>query len=345
MISSDPRLKVRTALVTGATGLLGNNVVRLLLAQGVRVRALVRSAEKARRQFGDLPVEIVIGDMENVGGFASALADVEVIFHTAAFFRDNYSGGTHWAELHRINVVGTADLLKAAYAAGVRRFVHTSSIAVLQGPEGGSINETMLRPEQNADDYYRSKILSDREVVQFLAAHPDFWAVFVLPGWMHGPGDIGPTSAGQMMLDFVRGKIPGLIPGSVSLVDARDVAQTSWTVLERGQRGERYLSAGRRLTFADLAPLLERVTGVKAPRLTLPLALLYVISGVGELWSRLTKKPVLLSLATVRLMAREAEQTKFDHTKRERELGLTFRPVEETLRDEFNWYRSNGWLK
>src|SRR5262245_49184142 len=134
------------AFVTGATGLLGNNLVRLLVGKGVKVRALARSLEKARKQFGSLPVEIVQGDLSNVSGFAPALAGVDVVFHTAAFFRDNYKGGTHWDELHRINVVGTANLLNAAYAAGVRRFVHTSSIAVLHGPEGFTINETMLRP-------------------------------------------------------------------------------------------------------------------------------------------------------------------------------------------------------
>src|SRR5436305_3304344 len=118
------------AFVTGATGLLGNNLVRLLIGKGVKVRALARSVEKARRQFGNLPVEIVQGDLDNVSGFAHALEAVDAVFHTAAFFRESYKGGRHWEKLHRINVVGTANLLSAAYKAGVRRFVHTSSIAV-----------------------------------------------------------------------------------------------------------------------------------------------------------------------------------------------------------------------
>src|SRR5215471_19155233 len=161
--------------------------------------------------------------------------------------------------------MGTANHLNTAYAAGVRRFVHTSSIAVLHGPRDSTINETMLRGLENADDYYRSKILADREVEQFLQSHPDFWAAMVLPGWMHGPGDMGPTSAGQMVLDFAKGKLPGIAPGTFSLVDARDVAETEWAVLDRGRRGERYLSAGRNMTVATLVPILERVTGVKAP--------------------------------------------------------------------------------
>jgi len=344
MNSAVKSTKPEVAFVTGATGLLGNNLVRLLIAKGVKVRALARSVEKARRQFGNLPVEIVQGDMDNVLAFEHALAGVDAIFHTAAFFRDNYKGGTHWDELYRINVMGTANLLNAAYAAGVRRFVHTSSIAVLHGPEGTTIDETMVRSVEDADDYYRSKILADREVGHFLESHPDFWAAMVLPGWMHGPGDMGPTSAGQMVLDFAKRKVPGIVPGTFSFVDARDVAETQWAVFERGRRGERYLSAGRNMTMATLATILERVTGVKAPTRRIPMPMLYVMGGLGEIWARITRQPVMVSFATVRLMAREGGRTTFDHAKRERELGLQFRPVEETLRDEVGWYRDNGWL-
>src|SRR5262249_42954689 len=106
----------------------------------------------------------------------------------------------------------------------------------------------------------------------------------------------------------------------------------------------RYLSAGRNMTVASFAKILERVTGVKAPTRRLPMPMLYLIGGLGEAWARVTRKPVLLSLATVRLMAREKGRTAFDHAKRERELGLQFRPVDETLRDEVEWYRNNGWL-
>src|SRR5262249_29885890 len=152
--------------------LLGNNLVRLLVSKGVKVRALARSAGKAQKQFEGVPVEIVQGDLDNIPGFAPSLDGVDVVFHAAAFFRDNYKGGTHSEELHRINVTGTAKLLEFAYAAGVRRFVHTSSIAVLNGPKGSAINESMLRRLADADDYYRSKILADGEVERFLDSHP-----------------------------------------------------------------------------------------------------------------------------------------------------------------------------
>lgn len=332
------------AFVTGATGLLGNNLVRELLGEGFRVRALVRSTDKAEKQFAGLPVEIVTGDMLAVEAFAPALAGVDVIFHTAAYFRDSYTGGRHWPQLYAANVLGTRVLLQRAHAAGVRRFVHASSIAVLRGKRGQIVDETMLRNERDADDYYRSKILSDREVQAFLDEHPDFWAAMVLPGWMHGPGDMGPTSAGQIILDAAHGKIPGVPPGSVCLVDARDVAQAMIQAHGQGRRGERYLAAGRHFTMAELLPLIGQALNVEMPRRRIPLALVYVIAALSEVKARVTGRPVLFSWAMARTLSSENERSRFSTAKSEAELGLQFRPVDATLRDEVAWFQSRGLL-
>lgn len=334
----------RVAFVTGATGLLGNNLVRELIADGFTVKALARSRSKARRQFEGLEIEVVEGDMLDVPKFATALKGVDVVFHTAAYFRDSYSGGSHWDALYSANVEGTRSLLSAAYAAGIRRFVHTSSIAVLRGKPGQLIDESMLRKEEDADEYYRSKILSDREVLKFLETHPDMWAAMILPGWMHGPGDLGPTSAGQVVVDFVRGKIPGVPPGAVAFVDARDVARAQILANERGKRGERYLAAGPEMTMGEVFSALEKVTGVRAPTRSIPIALLYPVAALSELKARLTGKPVQLSWAMVRALSTENGQSHFNPNKSQQQLGLRFRSVDQTLRDEVNWFRANGIL-
>lgn len=337
---------LKSAFVTGATGLLGNNLVRELVLRGVAVKALVRSPAKGRQQFAGLAgVELVAGDMGDVAAFASALRSCEVVFHTAAFFRDNYKGGSHWQELQRINVDGTALLIEQAYHAGIRRFVQTSSIGVLHGAPGMPIDETCLRELGDADDYYRSKILADQAVLRFLARYPDMHANLVLPGWMWGPADIGPTSSGQFVNDVVLGKLPGLVPGSFSVVDARDVAQAHIAAALRGQRGERYLAAGRHMTMRQLVPLLGRIADVRTPTRALPLPLLYALAAVQEIYARISGRPVLLSLATVRLMVKEAGRTHFSHAKSERELGLTFRPFEQTVADTVAWYRDRGWFR
>jgi dihydroflavonol-4-reductase len=331
-----------TAFVTGSTGLLGNNLVRALAERGHRVKALARSQAKAREQFGALDVEIVEGEMNDISTFKEALRGVDVLFHTAAFFSDSFKGGRHWDALYRVNVKGTEALLDAAYELGVRRMVHTSSGGVLDGPPGSVIDETMARAESDANDYFRSKILSDRAIRAFLASHADFQATFVLPGFMFGPGDIGPTASGQLVLDFARRKLPGLVPGTFSVVDARDVAAFSVAAAEHGRRGESYICAGRHMTMYDLAADLERATGIKAPRLRIPFGLLFVIATGYEAYARITGKPVLISLASVRLLARENERSRLSHAKSEREIGVSFRPFDETLADVVAWYRRHG---
>ncbi|MFY0576724.1 NAD-dependent epimerase/dehydratase family protein [Cystobacter fuscus] len=232
---------MKTAFVTGSTGLLGNNLVRLLVSRGVS-EGIDPFARKARKLLAGVPVEFVEGDLEDVESFAPAMRHADVLFHTAAYFRDSYKGGSHAAGLMRINVEGTRALLEAAYRQGVRRVVHTSSIAVLAPRQGHPrTDETMRRDaEHEPDAYYRSKILADREVDAALERHPDLHASLVLPGFMNGPGDAGPTTAGQLVLDFLHGRLPGVINTRFAYVDARDVAATLVAAAEKGPRGERY---------------------------------------------------------------------------------------------------------
>jgi len=338
---------IHFAFVTGATGLLGNNLVRALVARGLRVTALARSREKAERLLAGLPVEIVVGDIDDHAVLRPALANVDVLFHTAAYFRDSFTGaaGDHAAHMQRVNVEGTARLLTCAYGAGVRRLVHTSSTAVLFGPRGQRIDETMRREERLANDYGKSKIRSDRVIDEFLARHPDMFATLVLPGWMFGPGDAGPTPAGQFVLDFLRRKLPGIAPATFAVVDARDVADVMIAAALRGRRGERYIVAGRHVTMGDLFDHLQRVTGVPGPSRTLPMALVFLVAAANEVWARVSRRPALFNFETARLMARERNRSHYDHSKATRELGVSFRPFDETLRDVLRWYEAEGWLR
>ncbi len=335
--------QISSAFVTGATGLLGNNLVRLLVSRGVRVKALVRSKQKAADQFAGLPIEIVQGDMRDVSGFAASLRGVDILFHTAAYFRDDFKGGRHWKELSEINVRGTADLLSHAYSAGIRQVIHTSSTTVLTGAPNELIDETMRRAMADAPDYPRSKILADLEVDKFLEQHPDMFACMVLPGWMVGPGDIGPTSSGQLVLDFLERKLPGIPQATFSMVDARDVAEAMLAAALKGRRGDRYIAAGRHIEMAEIFALLEELTQVPAPRRVVPFPLLYMLAAANEIWHFISGKPALISLTGVRFMEKERNRTHFDNSKSEGELGVGFRPVEETLRDTICWYRKNGW--
>ena len=111
--------RMRTALVTGATGLLGGNLVRELDRRGWAIRALVRDAARARRLLsGVARLTPVVGDLERVDDWAAALDGVDVVFHAAAYFRESYRGGSHWERLRTVNVDGTRALVAAAVARG-----------------------------------------------------------------------------------------------------------------------------------------------------------------------------------------------------------------------------------
>jgi dihydroflavonol-4-reductase len=335
---------IRSAFVTGATGLLGNNLVRLLHSRGIAVRALVRSREKAEQLFGNLPVELVTGDLQDIPAFSEGLRGVDALFHTAAYFTESYKGGKHWDRLYRINVRGTEDLLSYAYSAGIRRIVHTSSVGVLNGTSGALVNPEMRRDERTPNEYFRSKILSDRRVERFLGDHAEVTACTIFPGWMFGPGDAAPTSSGQLVLDFLARKLPGIVPATFSVVDARDVADAMYGAALLGRRGERYIVAGRSMTMSEIFQALERVSGVPRPTRLIPMPLLFALASVNEVYSRFTGRPISPSMATARLVAMQRKPVSFDQVKTQRELRIDFRSVSETFKDVIAWYRENKWL-
>lgn len=332
----------KTVFVTGATGLLGNNLVHLLLDRGYTVKALFRSPQKAHKQFeANDRLELVQGDMADIKSFCCALEGCETLFHTAAFFRDNYKGGSHWDELEKINIKGTNALLESAYIAGIRNFVHVSSIAVLDGTPGQLIDETCDRNIADADEYYKSKIDSEKVVRTFAKSHPDINCYYILPGWMWGPGDIGPTSAGQLALDVLNKKLPALVPGTFSVVDARDVAQAMIEVTTKGENGSRYLVAGRHITMKDLVQLIGKTACVATPTKTLPIPLLYLVALFQEFYHKISRKPILLSLSSVKLMVSQYNRTHFSRSKFQKELGLNFRSLDETIKDTIHSLKSN----
>lgn len=330
------------AFVTGATGLLGSNLVRALLDQGHQVRGLVRSKEKAQRVFPGGGVELVTGDMNNVPGFAASLAGCDVLFHTAAYFREYYQPGDHKASLEKINVQGTVDLLIAAEKQGVQKAVHISSAGTIGKKPDGSPGDESTLPDDLATSnlYFASKIDSELAIKRFLKERK-LPVVMILPSWMWGPGDSAPTAAGKFVLDFLNKKIPGVVDGGCSMVDARDVAAATIHAAERGKSGERYIVGGNYFELAQVLATLERVTGVAAPTRKIPYGLSIAVGAASQTWARITGTPSLITIAGLRIMhARVA----VDSSKAIRELGASFRPFDETVRDEVAWFREHGYL-
>ena len=330
------------AFVTGATGLLGSNLVQALLDRGHEVRGLVRSKEKAQRVFPNATIDFVAGDMNNVAGFAPSLAGCDVLLHTAAYFREYYQPGDHKASLEKINVQGTVDLLIAAEKQGVQKAIHISSAGVIGNkPDGGPGDENTLPDDLATSNlYFASKIDTELAIKRFLKERK-FPVVMILPSWMWGPGDSAPTGSGKLVLDFLNKKIPGVLDGGCSIVDARDVAQATVNALDRGKSGERYIVGGQYSDLGQVLTTLERVTGVPAPTRKIPYGLSLAVGGASQAWARLTGNPTLLTVAGLRIMHAKVA---VDSSKAIRELGATFRPFADTVRDEVDWFRAHGYI-
>jgi dihydroflavonol-4-reductase len=326
--------------VTGGTGLLGSNLVQLLAQAGHQITALVRSPERAARQLGP-EVQLVQGDMADVAAFAPALAGHELLFHTAAFFREYFQPGDHWAMLQRVNIDGTMALLRAAETHGVRKVVYASSSGVLGKGRNGTPADESTPPDAlvHSNLYFRSKLLAEEAIATFLQTSR-LPVTLILPGWMFGPGDWAPTSSGQIVLDFINRRLPLGLPGGGSPVDARDVAAAMLAAVERGRSGERYIVGGDQfISFRAIFAMLEALSGVPGPRLYAPYPVALAYGFGSELIGRITGKPVLASVAGVQTL-REARPT--TSAKAMRELGASFRPFRDTLRDEIAWFQRSA---
>lgn len=327
------------AFVTGSTGLLGNNLVKLLLEQGYKVKALVRSKTKAAKLFGDLDVSLVEGDMLNVESFAPELAGCDVLFHAAAYFREYYQPGNHWQMLENINVKGTIRLLSEAEKQGVKKVIYISSTGPV-GMKAANIpgdEATPNDPEAIKNLYFKSKVMAEAAINDFLQQH-SLPVVLILPGWMFGPKDAAPTGSGQLVLDYLAQKIPGILDGGTCMVDARDVAQAAINAVERGISGDRYVVAGQYLSLENLFKTLEKVTNIPCPERRLPYTITLIYAWVADFYARLTGTKSLLPLEGIRTMHLKRQVTS---AKAISQLGATFRPLEQTLQDVVDWYHQN----
>jgi dihydroflavonol-4-reductase len=324
-------------LVTGGTGFIGANVVRALRRRGIAVRALVRPTSDLRNLAG-LDLELVYGDLRDRQSLEAALKGCDTLYHVAAVY-------TLWTpnprELYDSNVAGTVNLLEAAAAAGVRRIVYTSSVATIGLPEDGrpGTEELFLRPDELIGDYKRSKYLAEQEVLKL--AQRGLPVVIVNPSLPVGPWDSKPTPSGQIIVNFLRGRIPAYVETGLNVVDVEDVALGHLLAAERGRIGERYILGHENLTLAEMFRQLEQVSGVRAPRLRIPYGMAYLAACLSEFTARtITHRPPFVTLAGVKL---SRHRMFFDASKAVRELGFPQTPAIEAFRKAVRWFREHGY--
>ena len=326
-------------LVTGATGFVGCHVVRKLLARRERVRVLARRQSPLQVLQG-LDVERVTGDLTDRESIRQAIEGCRWVYHVAADYR-------LWAPdpsvLYQANVEGTRNVLEAARAARVERIVYTSTVGAVGIPHNGAGPGNEATPVALQDmigHYKRSKFLAEQEAAA--AAKGGVPVVIVNPSTPVGSMDVKPTPTGQMIVDFLNGRMPAYVETGLNLIDVEDVAEGHLLAMEKGQVGQRYILGHQNLTLKEILEMLSSVSGLPAPTVRLPRAAALGLAAVSTGLSYLTKRPPRIPLEGVRMAGKKMF---FDSSKAVRELGLPQNPVEEALTKAVAWFRQNGYVK
>jgi dihydroflavonol-4-reductase len=316
-------------LVTGGTGFLGSALVPMLSAAGHRLRLLQRTAAPDAEALG---AEVVTGSVSDPGAVAAALDGADAVVHLAGQVSFDPEDP---AALYELHVQGTRRVLEACAAKGVSR-------AVLASTSGTIAVSREERVATEADDYpialvagwpyYLSKIYQEKAALRI---HRDTGLPVVVlnPSLLLGPGDARLSST-DVVFKFLERRVPAMPTGGLSFVDVRDAAAAFATALTKGRAGERYLLGGANMTFRDLFARLERLTGVAAPRVTLP-------SAVNVAGSKLLEKLHEWRGTETPLDPRSAEMGErfwwCDSSKARAELGFTARDPQETLFETVRW--------
>lgn len=323
--------------VTGGTGFVGANLIRLLLQKGYAVKALVRDGSNLDNLQG-LEVEIVKGDL-NDPDLAQQMAGCQYLFHVAAL----YSLWQADAEaLYHHNVLGTRNVLLNARKAGIERTVYTSSVAAIgAGSNGQVVDESYQSPvEKLVGHYKKSKFLAEREAMAAVAAGQD--VVVVNPSTPIGPRDIKPTPTGDMVLRFLRRGMPTYLETGMNFIDVRDVVEGHVLALLKGKSGDRYILGHQNLTMKQLLDQLSQITGLSAPQRAIAPWIPLTVAWIDEKVLAPLGKPPSVPLDGVRMAK---QYMYYDASKAVRELGLPQSSLSLALKDAVDWFMSHGYVK
>jgi dihydroflavonol-4-reductase len=317
----------RRVALTGATGFVGHHLALQMRARGADVRALARDLSKAAR-LRDAGVHCVRGDLDEASALAEVVADCEFVFHLAGavdFEAD-------WERFKRVNVLGMANVLAAAAQAGVRRFIHTSSVVAVGASDSP-------RPLTEAAAWNLSKhrvpyVTTKRHAEELALAAP-LDVVVVNPSCVVGPDDHFRSEFGTLFRRFWQGRLPVHFGGGNNFVDVRDVVSGMLLAAEKGKRGERYLLTGVNRTWTDLFRDLARAAHRPIPRLRAPQVCADLAAQWQTRFGRRKRGRPLFTAAQARLAPLFFF---YDSAKARRELGWQPRAWMQTVADTYRYW-------
>jgi dihydroflavonol-4-reductase len=331
---------MKPTLVTGANGHIGNNICRLLVARGERVRAMMRRTADPAPLAG-LDVEIVHGDIMDPASTARAVDGCGRVYHTAAGF-------LMWSkdperDIIRPSVDGTRNVLEAAAKAGVEKICYTST----SGTIGFSTRPDVVLDETHyhtsaVTPYVQGKIAAEKEAFA-ISERTKLPVTAIQPGFVLGPRFWKLSESVHQIAQFVNDGSPVYFEGGFGVVDVEDVARGALLAMDRGRDRERYVLSGENVTVKQCFDIVAELTGQKPPTIKLPFAVLRLIAGGMELASKVTGNRPMLDRSQIDEFA--GKYGFFSSDKAKRELGYGFLSARDTLRRTVAWLLDRGFVK
>ena len=321
-------------LVTGGSGFIGGALVDALVAAGRPVRALARSADAARALRGR-GAEPVVGDVLDPASLAPAAQGCSVVYHAAGV---NTFCLADPAPMERANVDGSANVVAAAAAAGASKVIYTSSAAAIGEVPGTVGREDSPHRGWFLSEYERTKYLAERRVLHD-AAERGVEVVCVSPSSVQGPGRLHGTA--RLLLAYLNGTMKFLVDTRTSFLDIADCTAGHLLAEQHGKPGERYVLNGATFTTRELIGIVASATGIERRVRWLPGRTAMAAAVVVEAGARAARRKPPICREMMRTLLNGHT---YDGSRAERELGLHYTPVEETITRTLRWYSENGYL-
>ncbi len=321
--------------VTGASGHIGTNLIRVLIKRGYQVKVLDYNDSTG---IEGVDVERVKGSLNDLASLDRLCEGVDVMFHLAAYIS---IGNDAYDIVHKVNVEGTKNLVNACKKAGVRRLIYFSTIHVLNHhPLDQPLDESRPLITETPQAYERTKAIIEKWILTQYS--DEFEIVIINPTAIIGPYDYKPSLMGQMLLKLYKGHLPFLVPGGYNWVDVRDVAEASANAITKGRNGESYILSGEWHSLKGIAEVMEKVTGKKIRNIVLPYWMAYIGVPFIKIWSAVTKQKPLYTKDSLDIV-RQANKNILNNKAR-KELDYNPRPFSETIRDTIHWFKENNYI-
>lgn len=318
--------------ITGASGFVGGVLTRSVLTAGHEVRCLDLTSNPA---MGDLDLDWATVDVLDPSTLVKPLRGVEIVYHLAAVISVT---GDKTGIVRRVNVDGVRNVAEASLKAGVRKFVHCSSVHAFDLRTVDHLTEDgpkVTDPKRPAYDL--SKAAGETELRQVISRGLD--AVIVNPTGIFGPQDHTRSRINALLLALFEGRLPALVRGGFDWVDVRDVVAGLVAASERDRTGENYLLSGHHQTLGQLSEIAQRVSGTPRPKVELPMWVARLTAPFANIVGRRTNDPLLFTTESLHAL-------RFGSTvscaKATTELGYRPRSTEQSVTDLFTWAIETG---